>query len=120
MPALNFQKQFAPAVKSGKKRQTIRAARSDGRNPRVNQMLYLYTGMRTKGCRKLGEGVCRQSLPVYMNEHDNGMIDLYINGDAMDFDQVEQLAKDDGFDNVDDFYSFFRDRLPFRGYLIRW
>ena len=33
MPALNFQKQFAPLVESGEKRQTIRAHRKDKRLP---------------------------------------------------------------------------------------
>lgn len=120
MPVLNFQKRFAPLIESGEKRQTIRAIRKDGKNPRVNQVLFLYTGMRTKGCRKLGEEVCRQSWPVYMDKQDNGIIDIFINGDVLKSEQVEQLAKEDGFESVDDFFSFFEDRIPFRGYLIKW
>ena len=58
MPALNFKKQFADKVERGEKRQTIRALRADGRNPQPGQTLFLYTGMRTKSCRKLGEAVC--------------------------------------------------------------
>ena len=33
MPALNFQKRFADDVESGRKCQTIRAPRKDGRDP---------------------------------------------------------------------------------------
>ena len=34
MPLLGFQKQFAPLVESGEKRQTIRAYRKDGKDPK--------------------------------------------------------------------------------------
>ena len=61
MAALNFQKQFAPDVESGIKLQTIRAKR---KNPiKEGETLYLYTGMRTKKCRKLGEVKCYSVLP---------------------------------------------------------
>jgi protein gp37 len=64
MPALNFKKQFAPLVETFKKRQTIRALRKDNRNPRPGQTLYLYTGMRTKGCKKLGEATCKKVTQI--------------------------------------------------------
>ena len=51
MPALNFKKQFAEKVETGEKRQTVRAKRK--RAFVVGDKLYLYTGMRTKYCRKL-------------------------------------------------------------------
>ena len=38
MPALNFQARFAPLVESGQKRQTIRAYRKDGRDPKPGQL----------------------------------------------------------------------------------
>lgn len=51
MALLNFQKQFADLIEAGTKRQTIRAAR---KYPiKVGDKLYLYTGLRTKYCRKL-------------------------------------------------------------------
>lgn len=53
MPLFNFQKQFADAVERGEKRQTIRARRKI--RPKIGQIAYLYTGARTKACRKLGE-----------------------------------------------------------------
>ncbi len=53
MPSLNFQARFAPLVESGEKRQTIRAYRKDGRDPKRGDKLYLFTGMRTKACRPL-------------------------------------------------------------------
>jgi len=52
MPAFNFTV-FTEKVRSGEKRQTIRKPRK--RTPRVGQTAYLYRGMRTKDCEKLGE-----------------------------------------------------------------
>ena len=66
MPLLGFKKQFAPLVEEGQKRQTIRAKRRDGRNPHAGETLFLYTGLRTKSCRKLGISGCK-SVP---GDHD--------------------------------------------------
>ena len=50
--AINFKREFAEAVRSGKKRQTIRAPRK--RNPSTEGCrLCLYTGMSTPKCEKL-------------------------------------------------------------------
>lgn len=56
MPALNFKMQFADKVEKGEKIQTIRATRK--RPFRCGDKLYLYTGLRTKYCKKIGESVC--------------------------------------------------------------
>lgn len=51
MPLLNFELRFAGLIESGEKRQTIRAQR---KYPiKAGDKLYLYTGVRTKNCRKL-------------------------------------------------------------------
>lgn len=118
MPILNFKKQFAPAVESWEKRQTIRAKRKDGRDPKTGQTLYLYTGLRTKVCRKLGEAICKEVVPTTIEN------DLYtiLGTESLDTPDELALAKADGFDNLSNFYDFF-DRthgLPFHGLLIRW
>lgn len=120
MPALNFKKQFAVLVESGKKKQTIRELRADGRNPKPGQTLFLYTGMRTKSCKKLGEAVCSQAWPIYIDKHDNGCVDIFVSGNQLSQDEIDKLSFADGFDNADDFVSFFSKRIPFSGYLIKW
>jgi hypothetical protein len=64
MPAYSFQKRFVPALLAGlepgpwvpgMKRQTIRRQRKQ--RPQVDTRVVLYTGMRTRHCRKLGEGL---------------------------------------------------------------
>ena len=117
MPALNFRKNFVPLIENGKKRQTIRPCRKDGRNPKPGQVLYLYTGMRTKGCRKIGEVLCRSVDPVTIEE-----LHIFIGCKQLDIDEKYDLAVADGFNYIDDFRSFFQTHhgLPFSGYLIKW
>lgn len=69
MPALNFQAQFAALVESRKKRQTVRAKRKDGRDPKKGDTLYLFSGMRTKNCRRLGTARCEsvREIMIYSN-----------------------------------------------------
>jgi len=117
MPALNFTKQFAPKVKARIKRQTIRALRKDGRNPRPGQTLYLYTGMRTKYCKKLGEAICKSVEQIAI---EGSAVTIGVN--RLSFKQENALAKADGFDCFLDFMEFFRKThgLPFYGLLIKW
>jgi len=118
MPALNFKKQFASAIESGEKKQTIRALRKDGRNPKPGDTLYLYTGMRTKGCRKLGEAKCISVEQIGINES----IDIDLGTRSLSIAEEMEIIRDDGFENSAQFYQFFRDNhgLPFFGLLIKW
>jgi len=117
MPALNFQKQFATLVEAGEKHQTIRAYRKDGRDPKTEQTLYLYTGQRTKSCRKLGEVICKTVKQISIQ---GSAITLGVN--RLSFKQENELAKADGFDCFLDFMEFFHKThgLPFHGLLITW
>lgn len=117
MPAISFKKQFAEKVKTGEKRQTVRAYRKDGRDPKPGDMLYLYTGMRTKNCKKLKEVVCQHIKDVII---DKGM--AYINSfPAVRFER-DDFAKADGFNNFKEMEAFFSrvHGLPFYGLLIGW
>ena len=118
MPALSFKKQFAEDVESGKKRQTIRARRKDCRNPQPGQTLYLYTGMRTKSCRKLGEAECLRVDPITIEEN----YFVIVGVDDLSHYEIVELARKDGFKNARAFYDFFRKThgMPFYGFLIKW
>jgi hypothetical protein len=117
MPALNFKKRFAPRVESREKRQTIRAKREDGRNPKIGDTLYLYIGQRTKGCRKLGEGRVVSVDEITIDE--TGIV---VSGEWLNLAAETKLIFDDGFDYYYDFYNFFQKEygLPFWGLLIKW
>ena len=118
MPALNFKKQFASVVEAWMKRQTIRPRRKDGRDPKPGQQLYLYTGMRTKNCRKLGQTICTAVKTIAIEE--NG--DIWVGNRRLGIDEKYELVKADGFHYIDDFRNFFLKThgLPFYGFLIKW
>ena len=117
MTAYNFKAQFADDVESGRKKQTIRAARKDGRVPRPGEHLQLYTGMRTKQCRKLRDATCEYTREVTMTE-----LGMQFDGVALCPHHIEWIAKADGFDSVESFRNFFRSNhgFPFKGHLIKW
>jgi hypothetical protein len=114
MVAYNFQAQFAKAVESGEKRQTIRL-QGKRRHARNGDLLQLYTGMRTKSCRKLGEAVCCTS--TYCSIYENGVTTG--NLPATDLDE---FARADGFRDFEHMKEWFRKThgLPFVGRLIQW
>jgi len=135
MPALNFQKRFAPLVESGEKRQTIRAYRKDGRDPKPGDTLYLYTGMRTKKCRKLGEAECKSARRIQLLDIESGERPLTVTLDSregwqdrpvaayvLNPFQRSDVAERDGFADASEMFAWFEKThgLPFEGLLIRW
>jgi hypothetical protein len=137
MVAYNFQERFAPLVASGEKRQTIRAPRSGrwgSRHAKPGDPLQLYTGMRTKGCRKLvtPDPVCILVVPLLIEGHAISVI-----GRCEMLNPTEEglsahiparrgandeLARADGFANFCELRDWFAAMhgLPFGGVLIRW
>jgi len=116
VPALNFQKRFAPMVESGEKSQTIRATRK--RPFKEGDTLYLYTGMRTKVCRKLGEVVCTGAVKFYLSDRC-----VQVNGQSLLTPAGrDEFAWADGFTDMEDMAQWFEEThgLPFYGQLIKW
>ena len=121
MPALNFNKRFVPSVELGLydqenpkgKRQTIRA----GSRFTFGDRIYLYTGMRTKQCRKLGESTAKIVLPIRLSSSGGVLA-----GKRIDFEELTRIAKKDGFLTATEMLDWFEKThgLPFSGQLIRW
>jgi len=123
MHLINFQARYAPAVLDGSKPHTIRARRSDGRNPQPGDTLRLYTGLRTKQVRLLRQEVCEYVVEVTILPPMADRIPQVFLGDRLlTADQVNELARGDGFEDWRDFVAFFQDLygLPFTGNLIGW
>lgn len=145
---LSFRAEFVPAIENGiaeicnecrphadprVKRQTIRANRSDGRPvARVGETLHLYTGLRTKKARKLGEVVCRRAVRFRISRNIGEWVMSRAPGDdtlmvgwryeAYSLASEHRIARADGFDSRQALLAFF-DRvhgLPFNGWLIQW
>ena len=116
MAALNFSPEFAPLVEARTKRQTIR--RSD--RIRVGQRLQLYTGQRTKECRKLvtPDPICTVVTYVHLSADD--IVLGNVKHAPRDFDE---FARADGFTNYRAMWLWFSERYEvghFIGRLIKW
>lgn len=120
MVAYNFQAQFADDVASGRKRQTIRPNRKH--NPEPGERLQLYTGQRTKACRKLCEPVCVQVSRVIIDQR-MAISMVEIGGDAIvTQEELDTFVQADGFASHIEFLAFFRKQYGphFEGVLIKW
>lgn len=117
MPLLGFKKRYAADVEALTKRQTVRRRRLDGRDPKPGQTLYLYTGLRSKDCRKIGEHVCTRVEPVKVEWNE-----LVIGAFSQDWEKREAFAKADGFSCWREFAAFIgaTHGLPFEGIVVHW
>lgn len=122
MPAYNFQKRFAPLVQSGQKRQTIRAL-GKRRHARPGEPLQLYTGQRSKACRKLisPDPVCLSTAKIEMTV-ERGFFEAFLDGRLLNTEDLAGIARADGFDDVPHMVGWFVQThgLPFEGILIKW
>ena len=116
MVALNFSAEFAEAVRSGRKRQTVRLERT--RPIIVGNGLQLYTGLRTKGARKLGDAVCTETFRFSIDQ----CLDFFADNRLLHRKEANLFAYSDGFDDQGAMLDWFMARypLPFRGVCIRW
>lgn len=114
-------------VESGDKCHTIRRAR---KYPiKKGEILQLYTGMRTKGCRHLFDTPCTAARPICIDRwclDDEIRVQVIIGDEILSDGAALLLAQHDGFDDLNEFVNFF---LPldrnnglgqFNGQLIEW
>lgn len=124
MGLYNFEQRFVPFILSGAKTHTIRAVRAHPDKP--GNMLHLYTGLRHPGARLLMRVPCVRVEPIWFtaasNHYDyrNPFLLIQINGHELSRDEVEALAKRDGFGNMAEMLEFWNGRLPFSGHIIHW
>ncbi len=118
MPLLNFKRQFAPEIKSGEKRSTIRPLRK--RPIREGDILYLYVGLRSRNAERLGVEVCTEAERLTITENR----DVVLGCRYLTEGEKETLAWQDGF-RRGPFAAMIRfiEReygLPFFGQIIKW
>lgn len=142
MVAYGFKKQFIEPILSGlgnyewidgniprPKRQTIRAI-GKRRHARPGEVIQLYTAMRTKQCRKLGEGRCKSVEPIRISVHNSGRVEIDTDAPSTRIitgAPLDEFARDDGFADWAAMRAFWlenhRDIVqlgPFVGVLIKW
>ena len=126
MPAYNFKAQFAPAVEAGQKLCTIR-----GRAAVVGTKAYLYTGMRTKACRKLGQGTISIVEEIIIGRDLTGFPFVIVAGLKLQRTEIWALVEEDGFEDSEKFVDFFADSQVYKniqgigtqifaGFMITW
>lgn len=121
MSSLNFKPQFAVPVERREKRQTVRA-KVNGHH--VGRAIQLYTGMRTKACRKL---VAEDPVCISIDAVEIRMGHITLADRELLPIERRDFAIADGFADVFAFYAFFLgDDINeavgkiFTGFLIRW
>lgn len=123
MVAYSFKARFAPLIASGRKTQTIRGHRK--RHARPGEPLQLYTGMRTRSCRKLldSDPVCLRVSEITLDVPPDTGVALVM-GESDTFAPVSpSFAIADGFQDPEDFTRFWREAHGpglFRGIMIEW
>lgn len=107
MVLYGFKQQFAAKVEDGSKPHTIRNLRKNG-HAKPGDLLQLYSGLRTKDCRKLldPDPVCWETFPIWI-EAQNMAVLLGDRQDWLSDGEIEALAIADGFDSVKEFFDFF-------------
>ncbi|GEP06862.1 hypothetical protein [Methylobacterium oxalidis] len=120
MVAYSFKKRFAAPILAGTKAQTIRADRK--RHARLGELVQLFTGMRTKHCRRLGEARCTE---VYSIALDLELGIVFANdGWIRTQEDLDAFARQDGFPYWSELVAFWAAEHPgvsyFSGILIRW
>lgn len=117
-----FEPCFAPLVKSGKKKCTIR--KKGRREINVGDLMDARMWSGRPYCSKtvkLIEAPITKIADIYIN---SGLIffSVIVDGLELELPEITKLAGQDGFSNVMDFLRFFRDKygLPFEGQIIHW
>ena len=115
---------FIDKILSGEKRQTIRRAGVKWGSVKVGDKLTLYTGLRTKECRKLGEAVVESITPITIDtECDNVAVETPLGDFNLDLPALNDLVARDGFISNADFFKFFCLHYKvgsFKMFVIRW
>ena len=124
MAAYNFQKQFVPAIETGAKTNTIRKI-GKRRHARPGEAIQLYTGMRTKSCRKIIEPdpVCLGVKLIRINVGYDAIESVIVGYKLLQESRLERFAKGDGFDSLERMHQFwieFHGVGKFIGLFISW
>ncbi|MGB9154390.1 MAG: hypothetical protein WCD70_15030 [Alphaproteobacteria bacterium] len=116
MTAFNFRPIFVPKILSGEKLSTIRSTK----RCEVGDTMQLYTGQRTKACRKLMDVTCIGVAPIILSAAVMWRLGE-ITGNVHPMSAL-LLHAQEGFANMKEMLDFFREEygLPYRGFIHAW
>ena len=102
---------FLGKIRSGEARQTIRRASPKWANVKAGDKLTLYTGLRTKQCRKLGEAVVESITPIcLLTVPRRAWIKTPLGVLSICDDDLGLIVIMDGFNNLCQFWQFFAEK----------
>lgn len=121
---LGFKERFEDLIKSGSKIHTIRTDKSNRWKP--GMFIHFAKGVRTKNYINFHMGFCHsvQQLKIeyipYEGQTKGLVADIFvsIDGRLLNNEEVNVLAKNDGFQSASDFLEFFD--KDFTGKIIHW
>lgn len=104
---------FENKIKKGIKLHTIRADKTD--RWKVGNKIHFATGIRTAKYNQFHEGVCKgiQNIQIFDRT-------IIVEDRELPEWEIEDLAINDGFDTVEDFWGWFDGYDSFTGKLIHW
>jgi hypothetical protein len=108
-----------PYPGAGVKRQTIRARRADGRDPKPGDRLRCWRSMRRPDREFLGQVRCVEAFDLELR--DTIYLRVASGGRLLTTAEAFVIAQRDGFECIRDLVLFFEPRgIPFHGWVIRW
>jgi len=116
---LGFKPQFKEKIINKSKIHTIR--RDENNRWKSGNKIHFATGVRTKKQSCFRHGFCQsvQKISIVYYEGLKGdEVGVLIDGRIISEEETEQLAKNDGFDSVKEFFEWFNE--DFEGRLIHW
>ena len=129
---LGFKPQFVEKIIKKKKMHTIREDKK--RRWKVGNDIHFATGIRTKNYNQFHKSRCKKidDIEIIWNHpfradfnssscvmiDSKGYFSVIVNGKRLGYSEISNLAKNDGFDNVEDFAEWFNS--DFNGRLIHW
>lgn len=103
---LAFKPQFKQPILDGVKIHTLRADPNDRWHK--GRQIQMATGVRTKNYNCFKEATCLSTQKVYMSYAFNDIIEITVGDKYMfGFAEREQFAKNDGFNNWEEFFDWF-------------
>jgi len=115
---LGFNKRFVPKIESGSK---IHSIREDGTNRwKLGMLIHFATGIRSPNyCNfKMGQCLSTQKIEFKYVMHDDKIPVVLVDGVVLSTPEVKLLARNDGFDSMEEFYGWFHS--DFTGKIIHW
>lgn len=129
---LGFNKQFVDKILKGTKIHTIR--KDKNRRWRSGNDIHFATGLRTKDYKQFHKGKCSKvdEIEIIWNHpfradfnssscvmvDGKGYFSVIVNNRRLRYSEICQLAKNDGFSDVNEFADWFN--LSFKGRIIYW